>query len=74
MTPGKHPAVRVRRCDSRRPWVNRRLRGGDQLHSCELIYSARKWARLALASNPTFPLSLFLPDAEVVHRDGVAWT
>ena len=34
-----------------------------------VIYSARKWARLALAGNPTVLLVLFAPDGEVVHRD-----
>jgi hypothetical protein len=34
-----------------------------------IIYSARKWARLALAGNPTVLLVLFVPDAEVVFRD-----
>ncbi|MCZ2830529.1 nucleotidyltransferase domain-containing protein [Modestobacter sp. VKM Ac-2986] len=34
-----------------------------------VIYSARKWAKLALAGNPTVLLLLFVPDAEVVHRD-----
>lgn len=34
-----------------------------------VIYSARKWARLALAGNPTVLLLLFVPDAEVVYRD-----
>lgn len=34
-----------------------------------VIYSARKWARLALAGNPTVLLVLFAPDREVVHRD-----
>ena len=34
-----------------------------------VVYSARKWARLALAGNPTVLLLLFVPDAEVVHRD-----
>ncbi|GAA1999869.1 nucleotidyltransferase domain-containing protein [Nakamurella flavida] len=33
-----------------------------------VIYSARKWCRLALAGNPTVLLLLFVPDAEVVHR------
>ena len=36
-----------------------------------VVYSARKWARLALAGNPTVLLLLFVPDAEVVHRDEV---
>jgi hypothetical protein len=34
-----------------------------------VIYSARKWCRLALAGNPTVLLALFVPDEEVVHRD-----
>jgi uncharacterized protein len=34
-----------------------------------IIYSARKWARLALAGNPTVLLVLFVPDREVVFRD-----
>jgi uncharacterized protein len=34
-----------------------------------IIYSARKWARLALAGNPTVLLALFVPDAEVVFRN-----
>src|SRR5258708_22650528 len=33
-----------------------------------VIYSARKWARLALAGNPTVPLVLFVPDQDVVFR------
>jgi hypothetical protein len=34
-----------------------------------IIYSARKWARLALAANPTVLLVLFVPDDEVVFRN-----
>jgi hypothetical protein len=34
-----------------------------------IIYSARKWARLAVAGNPTVLLLLFVPDAEVVYRN-----
>jgi uncharacterized protein len=34
-----------------------------------VIYSARKWARLALAGNPTVLLVLFVPDDEVVFRN-----
>src|SRR5215467_2660501 len=34
-----------------------------------VVYSARKWARLALAGNPTVLLVLFVPDHEVVFRD-----
>jgi hypothetical protein len=36
-----------------------------------VVYSARKWARLALAGNPTVLLVLFVPDGDVVHRDAV---
>ncbi len=36
-----------------------------------VVYSARKWARLALAGNPTVLLLLFVPDEEVVYRDEV---
>ena len=36
-----------------------------------IVYSARKWARLALAGNPTVLLVLFVPDEEVVFRDEV---
>jgi hypothetical protein len=36
-----------------------------------VIYSARKWARLALDGNPTVLLVLFVPDEEVVHRNAV---
>jgi uncharacterized protein len=34
-----------------------------------IIYSARKWARLALAGNPTVLLVLFVPDEEVIFRN-----
>lgn len=34
-----------------------------------VIYSARKWARLALSGNPTVLLLLFVPDDEVVYRN-----
>ncbi|RBY91861.1 nucleotidyltransferase [Blastococcus sp. TBT05-19] len=36
-----------------------------------VIYSARKWCRLALAGNPSVLLLLFVPDEEVVHRDEI---
>ena len=36
-----------------------------------IIYSARKWARLALGGNPTVLLVLFVPEEEVVYRDEV---
>jgi hypothetical protein len=34
-----------------------------------VVYSARKWARLACEGNPSILLLLFVPDDEVVHRD-----
>lgn len=34
-----------------------------------IIYSARKWARLVLAGNPTVLLALFAPEEEVAFRD-----
>lgn len=34
-----------------------------------VVYSARKWCRLALSGNPTVLLALFVPDEEVVFRD-----
>ncbi len=36
-----------------------------------VIYSARKWARLALSGNPSVLLLLFVPDEEVVYRDAI---
>jgi hypothetical protein len=36
-----------------------------------IIYSARKWARLALAGNPTVLLVLFVPEDEVVYSNEV---
>ncbi len=36
-----------------------------------IIYSARKWCRLALAGNPTVLLPLFVPDEEVMLRSEV---
>ena len=36
-----------------------------------VIYSARKWARLALGGNPTVLLVLFTPDDETMHRNEV---
>ena len=36
-----------------------------------VVYSARKWCRLALDGNPTVLLALFVPDEEVVFRNEV---
>jgi hypothetical protein len=37
-----------------------------------IVYSARKWARLALAGNPTVLLPLFTPDEETMYRAAAA--
>ena len=37
-----------------------------------VVYAARKWARLALAGNPTVLLPLFAPDAETMLRTKAA--
>jgi hypothetical protein len=34
-----------------------------------VIYSARKWCRLALAGNPTVLLLLFVPESEIVYQN-----
>lgn len=34
-----------------------------------VVYTARKWCRLAVDGNPTVLLALFVPDDEVVYRD-----
>jgi len=36
-----------------------------------VVYSARKWCRLALGGNPTVLLALFVPDHEVAYRNEV---
>ena len=36
-----------------------------------VVYSARKWARLALSGSPSVLLLLFVPDEEVVYRDEI---
>lgn len=36
-----------------------------------VIYSLRKWARLAAAGNPTVLLMLYLPEQEIVHKNFV---
>ena len=36
-----------------------------------VIYSARKWCRLALGGNPSVLLLLFVPDDEIVYRDEI---
>lgn len=67
---GQGPSVRFEQYERHTAWdrpggVANRSGAGDL---DVVIYSARKWARLALAGNPTVLLVLFVPDAEVVFR------
>ena len=70
-TRGQAPLVLFEQYERHTAWdrpgglVNRS--GADDLDV--IIYSARKWARLALAGNPTVLLVLFVPDEEVVFRN-----
>src|SRR6266567_1379981 len=70
-TAGPGPSVRFEQYERHTAWdrpggVAERSGAGDL---DVIIYSARKWARLALAGNPTVLLVLFVPDEEVVFRD-----
>jgi uncharacterized protein len=72
-TGGRGPLVRFEQYERHTAWdkpggVANRSGAGDL---DVIIYSARKWARLALAGNPTVLLVLFVPDFEVVFRDAV---
>ena len=67
---GEGPSVRFEQYERHTAWdrpggVANRSGAGDL---DVIIYSARKWARLALAGNPTVLLVLFVPDKEVVFR------
>jgi len=70
-TGGPAPSVRFEQYERHTAWdrpgglANRSGAGDLDV----IIYSARKWARLALAGNPTVLLVLFAPDDEVVFRD-----
>jgi uncharacterized protein len=68
---GHGPPVRFEQYERHTAWdrpggVANRSGAGDL---DVIIYSARKWARLALAGNPTVLLVLFVPDEEVVFRN-----
>jgi hypothetical protein len=70
-TGGQGPSVRFEQYERHTAWdrpggVASRSGAGDL---DVVIYSARKWARLALAGNPTVLLVLFVPDEEVVFRN-----
>jgi hypothetical protein len=72
-TGGLAPSVRFEQYERHTAWDRR---GGIANRSGAgdldvIIYSARKWARLALAGNPTVLLVLFVPDHEVVYRNEV---
>ena len=67
-TGGPGPSVRFEQYERHTAWdrpgglANRSGAGDLDV----IIYSARKWARLALAGNPSVLLVLFVPDSEVV--------
>ena len=68
---GSGPPVRFEQYERHTAWdqpggLGNRSGAGDL---DVVIYSARKWARLALAGNPTVLLVLFVPDEEVVYRN-----
>ena len=68
---GMAPSVRFEQYERHTAWdrpggIANRSGAGDL---DVIIYSARKWARLALAGNPTVMLVLFVPDEEVVFRN-----
>ena len=70
---GQGPSVRFEQYERHTAWdrpggVANRSGAGDL---DVVIYSARKWARLALAGNPTVLLVLFVPDHDVVFRNEV---
>src|SRR5580698_174297 len=72
-THGETPSVRFEQYERHTAWDRQ---GGTANRSGAgdldvIIYSARKWARLALAGNPTVLLVLFVPDEEVVFRNEV---
>jgi len=68
---GQGPSVRFEQYERHTAWdrpgglANRSGAGDLDV----VIYSARKWARLALAGNPTVLLVLFVPDQDVVFRN-----
>jgi len=70
-TGGLGPSVRFEQYERHTAWdkpgglANRSGAGDLDV----IIYSARKWARLAVAGNPTVLLVLFVPDEEVVFRN-----
>jgi hypothetical protein len=68
---GLRPSVRFEQYQRHTAWdrpggVANRSGAGDL---DVVIYSARKWARLALDGNPTVLLVLYVPDEEVVFRN-----
>jgi hypothetical protein len=68
---GEGPSVRFEQYERHTAWdrpggVANRSGAGDL---DVIVYSARKWARLALDGNPTVLLVLFVPDEEVVFRN-----
>jgi uncharacterized protein len=72
-TRGDGPAVVFEQYERHTVWdlpgglANRSVAGNLDV----VIYTARKWARLALGGNPTVLLVLFVPDQDVVYRNEV---
>jgi hypothetical protein len=74
-TGGQGPSVRFEQYERHTAWdrpggVANRSGAGDL---DVIIYSARKWARLALAGNPTVLLVLFVPDEESAAGPALSW-
>ena len=68
---GEAPSIRFEQYERHTAWdrpggIANRSGAGDL---DVIIYSARKWARLALSGNPTVLLVLFVPDQEVMFRN-----
>ncbi|HEY3903943.1 MAG TPA: nucleotidyltransferase domain-containing protein [Streptosporangiaceae bacterium] len=68
---GQAPSIRFEQYERHTAWdrpggIANRSGAGDL---DVIIYSARKWARLALSGNPTVLLVLFVPDQEVMFRN-----
>jgi hypothetical protein len=68
---GQGPSVRFEQYERHTAWDRpgglSNMSGAGDLDV--IIYSARKWARLALAGNPTVLPVLFVPDEDVVFRN-----
>jgi len=73
-TNGAEPAIPFEQYERHTAWdrpggVAERSGAGDL---DVIVYSARKWCRLALGGNPTVLIPLFVPDAETMVRTAAA--